>query len=465
MLKQIDRVLQMDFVREAGVMKQMSVTLVLQMAPGYREVYRFYLMLLKGLSIQGDLLRLSMKDVAQLYEYWCFLKLNQLLGQKYKLVKQNIIRVNRSGIFVTLDRSQSAKMVYENPVNGEQFILYYNAIPVTDQTPTLSQRPDNVLTLKKKDAGQVKEYKYVFDAKYRLNPAYPGTPYEKRYKQPGPEEDDINTMHRYRDAIVYQEKSSGEYERSMFGAYVLFPYPDEERFKSHQFYRSIELLNIGAFPFLPNATGLVEQFLEEIIRDSPEKAYERSTRPRGTKEYYADKLAGKNVLVGSVRGPEQVGVALRNAFYHMPLKNLASQKLLTQIEYIAMCQSRKKFFDPAKTGIHWVGKVADWKVLRRKEITEVPCRPGTEEDLYVRFTIEEWKRLADPIALGGQGIYTVLHTSKYILDRALELAELRLDTEEAMREWREKRRRGRVKVKLDHEEYVDLGRVVEVRNI
>ncbi|OKP74440.1 hypothetical protein A3842_20810 [Paenibacillus sp. P3E] len=465
MLTQIDRVLQMDFLREAGVLKQISVTLVLQMAPGYREVYRFYLMLLKGLSIQSDLLRLSMKDVAQLYEYWCFLKLNQLLGQKYKLVKQNIIRVNRSGIFVTLDRSQSANMVYENPMNGEQFILYYNSIPGTDQTPTLSQRPDNVLTLKKKDAGQVKEYKYVFDAKYRLNPAYPGTPYEKRYKQPGPEEDDINTMHRYRDAIVYQEKSSGEYERSMFGAYVLFPYPDEERFKSHQFYKSIELLNIGAFPFLPNATSLVEQFLEEIIRDSPEKAYERSTRPRGTKEYYADKLAGKNVLVGSVRGPEQVGVAVRNAFYHMPLKNLASQKLLTQIECIAMCQSRKKFINPAKTGIHWVGKVADWKVLRRKEITEVPCRPGTEEDLYVRFTIEEWKRLADPIALGGQGILTVLHTSKYILDRALEIAELRLDTEAELREWREKRRKGRVKVRLDHEEYVDLGRVVEVRNI
>ncbi|AIQ56205.1 restriction endonuclease-like protein [Paenibacillus borealis] len=465
MLTQIERVLKVDFLREAGVLKQMSVTLVLQMAPGYREVYRCYLMLLKGLSIQTDLFRLSMKDVAQLYEYWCFLKLNQLLGQKYKLVKQDVIRVNRNGIFVTLDRSQSAKMVYENPVNGEQFILFYNAIPDSDKTPTLSQRPDNVLTLKKKDAGQIKEYKYVFDAKYRLNPAYEDTPYQRKYRQPGPEEDDINTMHRYRDAIVYQEKGSGEYERSMFGAYVLFPYPDEERYKSHHFYQSIELLNIGALPFLPNSTSLVEQFLAEIIQDSPEKAYERSTRPRGTKEYYVNQLAGKNVLVGSVRGPEQVTVAVRKAFYHMPLKNLVSQKLLTQIEYIAMCQSRKKFIDPAKTGIHWVGKVADWKVLRRKEIKEVPCRPGTEEELYVRFTVEEWKSLAVPITLGGQGIYTVLYTSKYILDRALELAELRLETEDALREWREKRRKGKVKVKLDHEEYVDLGRVVEVRNI
>ncbi|OBZ07572.1 hypothetical protein A8L34_25915 [Bacillus sp. FJAT-27264] len=465
MLTQLERVLKMDFLREAGMLKQMSVTLVLQMAPGYREVYRFYLMLLKGLSIQGELFRLSMKDVAQLYEYWCFLKLNQLLGQKYKLVKQDIIKVNRNGIFVTLDQSRSAQMVYENPVNGEQFILYYNAIPDSDKTPTLSQRPDNVLTLKKKDAGKIKEYKYVFDAKYRLNPAYEDTSYQKKYRQPGPEEDDINTMHRYRDAIVYQEKVSGEYERSMFGAYVLFPYPDEKRYKTHHFYKSIELLNIGALPFLPNSTSLVQKFLDEIIQDSPEKAYERSTRPRGTKEYYANQLAGKNVLVGSVRGPEQVEAARKHCFYHVPLKNLSDVKILTQIEYVAMCQSRKKFFDPTKTGIHWVGKVTDWKVLRRKEIKEIPCRPGTEEELYVRFSIKKWEEVAAPISLGGQGIYTVLYTSKYILDRALEIAELRLDTEEDIQEWREKRRKGRVKVKLDHEQYVDLGKVVEVRNI
>ncbi|MEK4472290.1 hypothetical protein NSQ91_03570 [Paenibacillus sp. FSL R7-0048] len=35
----------------------------------------------------------------------------------------------------------------------------------------------------------------------------------------------------------------------------------------------------------------------------------------------------------------------------------------------------------------------------------------------------------------------------------LEIAELRLETEEELREWREKRRKGRVKVKLDPEQY------------
>lgn len=56
-------------------------------------------------------------------------------------------------------------------------------------------------------------------------------------------------MHRYRDAIVYEDPANQTYERSMFGAYVLFPYANEEKFQHHRFYKSIELINIGAFPF------------------------------------------------------------------------------------------------------------------------------------------------------------------------------------------------------------------------
>ena len=73
------------------------------------------------------------------------------------------------------------------------------------------------------------------------------------YHQPGPKEDDINTM-RYRDAIVYQNGVS-PYERTMFSAYVLFPYHNEEEFRHHRFYKSIDQVNIGGLPFLPSATG------------------------------------------------------------------------------------------------------------------------------------------------------------------------------------------------------------------
>lgn len=454
---QLQRLLQLDFLK-VGEMKQLSVSLVLQMAPGYREVYRSYLMLMKGLSVQSDLFRLSMKDLAQLYEYWCFLKINELLGQKYELLKQDMIKVNRTGVFFTLDKSQSARMVYRNPRNGEIFTLYYNRLPSGDRSATLGQRPDNVLTLKKNDSAM--EYKYIFDAKYRIDPAYEGSCYYEKYKQPGPVEEDINTMHRYRDAIVYSEGGQ-ELERSMFGAYVLFPYHDEQNYQEHKFYKSIEMVNVGAFPFLPNATELMDKFLEEIIMDSPEKAYERSTRPRGTQGYYKNKLAGKNVLVGSLREVAQLESSLKYKYYHLPLSNIADHQILTQIEYVAVYQSIGKFADTTgETGIHYVGKVKDWKVLRRREIKERPARPGTEDQLYVKFTIEEWTKRPEPIVSGGHGIYRLLYTSKYIFDRATEIAELRLETEEQLREWREKRRLGTVKVELDHTQ-VDLARQVK----
>ncbi|MGM0882455.1 MAG: DUF2357 domain-containing protein [Bacillota bacterium] len=452
MQSQLQRLLKLDFLN-VKEMRQLSVSLVLQMAPGYREVYRNYLMLMKGLSIQSDLFRLSMKDLAQLYEYWCFLKIHDLLSRKYELLKQDIIKVNRTGVFVTLDKTQKAKMVYRNPRNGEVFTLYYNTLPSGERTPTVSQKPDNVLTLKKNDSDE--EYKYIFDAKYRLNPAYEGTPYRRDYKLPGPEESDINTMHRYRDAIVYAEGGGRELERSMFGAYVLFPYHDEEQYREHKFYKSIELINVGAFPFLPNSTKLMEAFLDEIIMDSPEKAYERSTRPRGTRDYYENKLIGKNVLVGSLREVQQLNDALQFKFYHVPLENISDHKLLTQLEYVALYQSKKKFEPRGEMGIHWYGKIVDWKVVKRKEITERPARLGTEEKLYVKFTVGEWVKRDTPIIPGGRGIYTLLYTSKYVFDRAHEIAELKLETEEDLREWREQRRLGPVKIELDHSQ-VDL---------
>ncbi len=459
MESQLALLLRSDFLQQVGDMKQMSVSLVMQMAPGYREVYRYYLMLMKGLTIQGDLFRLSLKDLAQLYEYWCFLKLHSLLNEKYELVKQNIIRINHTGLFITLNKSQSASVTYRNPKNGELFILYYNALPKGELNdwPTLPQLPDYVFTLKKQEANV--EYHYVFDAKYRLNPANPDTDYYEKYRLPGPEEEDINTMHRYRDAIVYQNQKTGEYERTMFGAYVLFPYADEEAYRKHHFYKSIKKVNVGAFPFLPSTTKLVEEFLDELILDSPEKAYERSTRPRGTEAYYQDKLSGKNVLVGSLGSREQLHVCLHHRFYYIPLKNLVrEQHLLTNIAYVALYQSRR-LFGVESAGIHWVGKVSNWFVVKRKEIREVPVRKNNDEELYVRFIIESWEEKKPPIEPGGHGVYSHLFTSKYILDRAREIAEMKLETEEELQEWREKRRMGRIKVEIDHED-VDLAKQV-----
>ena len=44
-----------------------GMSLVLSMAPGYRESYKYYRMLLRGASVTGDLLNISVKDWAIIY--------------------------------------------------------------------------------------------------------------------------------------------------------------------------------------------------------------------------------------------------------------------------------------------------------------------------------------------------------------------------------------------------------------
>lgn len=305
----------------------------------------------------------------------------------------------------------------------------------------------------------------MFDAKYRINPAYEGSEYYNKYDGlPGPEEDDINTMHRYRDAIVSLEDNSTTLERSMFGAYVLFPYHDEEQFRQHHYYKSIGLVNIGAFPFLPNATGLMEKFLDELIADSPEKAYERSTRPKGSLEYYHNKFEGMNVLIGPMSSGDQLDVALQHLFYHTPLKQITDHSLLTQLEYIAIYQS-VGFYGRSgnrETGIHVYGRIVDWKVLPRDQITEIPSSRGAVHELYVKFRVESWVKREQPIVSAGKGIHKVIFTSKYMFDRVLEIAELKLESEEQLQDWREKRRIGKVKVDLDRE-LIDQAEVKGIR--
>ena len=78
--------------------QNISVSLVFSMASGYREIYKYYLMLQKGLNINSNIFAISMKDLPLLYEYWCFIKINSLLRKKYKLISSDFIKVNNEGI-------------------------------------------------------------------------------------------------------------------------------------------------------------------------------------------------------------------------------------------------------------------------------------------------------------------------------------------------------------------------------
>ena len=436
MIRGIERRCSTGFMREVQALPADSgMSLVFSMAPGYRDLYRCYLLLQHGLSVTGSIFNMSVKDLAVLYEYWCFIKLNSLMKERYKLLSQDIIKVAGNGLFVSLIKGQRSHVRYLDPENGEIITLSYN--PREYSGATVPQKPDNVLRLEKRGANV--NYEYVFDAKYRINPALDGSMYQQCYKTPGPQEDDINTMHRYRDAIVYQSGAS-PYERTMFGAYVLFPYKNENEYKSHHFFESIEKVNIGGLPFLPSATGLVTQMLDELIADSPASAFERATLPLGIEEKLARvDWAKRDVLVGTFGSTRQFAACLEKNFYYIPKALVGDSDL--PIHYVALYQTRNYFSENA--GIRYVGEVLRTALVRRETIRQVPVRRSNPDELYYYFSVREWVKLEPPVMPRESG-FSHAFTNMFLLENSEYVPELLIRSEEEYRFYTElKRRTGR----------------------
>lgn len=440
MSKQLKSKLNSPFWKSIGKLDRSVMSLVLQMAPGYRDAFQIYLTVSKGLMLQGKLYRMSVKDVATLYEYWTFLKLGQILGRKYKLISQDIVQVNREGLFVNLEANKTARRIFRHPVTNEEIILAYQKRETS--LPTVSQIPDTMLSIEKKGKGY--KYHYIFDAKYRIDYAQEDSYYQKRYKTPGPMEDDINTMHRYRDSIV--ATSGGPFERTAFGAYVLFPWFDESVYKEHHFYKSIDKVNIGGLPFLPNATNMVERFVERLIDKSPEEIQREGILPRGAHEEWKSSL-DQMVLIGLVSDQESYDQFIKEAYYQISVKQL--RKGWQEAEYIALYVKNSLNTD---NGVQVYAKIKN----------VMPYHDGTNE--YMLFHVAPWSRLKQNIRPVNYGISSYVMTTLNTLKESQELPELFMKSKEEMAIWRMLRRvSDQIRIDLDQENLDRASRISEYK--
>ena len=278
MLSTLKHLQRNPFFRTVGRFKGLTQeSLVLQRATGYSQVYRTWNLLRRAYSLNDGIYRLQSKDIATLYEIWCFIEVSHIVREQLGISQDDVEHRNRmemNGVFTwELGRGEHSKILFRKD-GVELAELVYNP-KHTDRdnenismpnmyVSTVPQKPDIVLQLTKDDVRKGMKMTYLFDAKYRIDGNVNGVD--------TPPNDAINQMHRYRDAIYYKDYDSRQLKKEVIGGYILFPGDGEPiNVAKAKFQKSIDEVNIGAFPLKPKDMRnrmFLEGFIKELIDDN-----------------------------------------------------------------------------------------------------------------------------------------------------------------------------------------------------
>lgn len=338
---------------------------ILQQRSGYSQIYKAWLMLKNSLDLVEGKTDIGMKKIWELYEIWCYLVMKRLIAKTLNLSldpesEDHVhVRENKSEMIDTIVRSDMTHSItFDNVKNGDVVTLEYqhtyNRSSGEMKTTTTEQRPDIVVTITKPDGFVLT---YLYDAKYRVQDDKNDGELDEGVDidlADYPLPDAINQMHRYRDAIYYAMKDdlrpSG---KEIIGGYILFPGRAEgDAILNRYFYKSIEKVNIGAFPLLPAEKGheddviqcdlLLKHLQKILLEDSVNEHIKDSIPQKGL--YYTDdtnlslrnKWARTNVLLyvdNNAELTEKKGVALG---LNLSSFSLSSVKDLSSVKYVAI---------------------------------------------------------------------------------------------------------------------------------
>lgn len=395
MLNTLKHLQRNPFFRTVGRFKGLSQeSMVLQKATGYSQVYRTWNLLRRAYSLNDGIYRLQTKDIATLYEIWCFIEVShivkELLGIDVDVDHRN--RMEMNGVFTwELGKGEHSRILFKKD-NVELAELVYNPKHTEKENdsismenlvvPTVAQKPDIVLQLTKHDLQKDMKITYLFDAKYRIDGKVNGVD--------TPPEDAINQMHRYRDAIYYKDHSSAELKKEVIGGYILFPGDgDKADVEVSKFYKTIGEVNIGAFPLRPKDVenrDLLVKFIESLIGKASLEILDNSIPQKGL--YYTSeepKDAIYMILTVDDEVNEDMDAVLggRADTIIMGKKGIEDTKDIQSIRYIA----------PITFGSHITGYYKVTKAnLKRVEDEKYPIR--------IKFDVADWKELKIPAKFG-----------------------------------------------------------------
>lgn len=124
----------------------------------------------------------------------------------------------------------------------------------------------------------------------------------------------------------------------------------------------------------------------------------------------------QDVLVGTLRNPEQLDVCLQCGFYHIPCCQVEDTE--HPIRYIAIYQSMTLFGGQA--GVRYYGKVSECITVPRYQITQVYSE---SDEPYLLFRVQEWQQLPAAV-LPKETAFVSKRTNLFCLLHSVEVPQL-----------------------------------------
>jgi hypothetical protein len=340
---QLDEYLAHPLFREVSSLRRMPTSdQVLLKRAGYREVFRTFAMTESGPTVRidrgdmSDVFAASQRNIATLYEFWCFLAVVDSLGRVCGEDRTaRAFTVASDGTSVTMRSGRASKLSWSVRQGGRplRVEVYFNRTfaGADDRRGSWSQamRPDCSVRIRPEGSTpsrvltQELEVWLHFDAKYRVDnllaqlTSAPDSDVssEESTTSGGAKRDDLLKMHAYRDAISRTA-----------GAYVLYPGSEIKDIRRHPGFKEV-LPGLGAFPLRPSSDGLpsssqaLDQFLSDVLthvasqvtRDERHRFWTATVHRHGeptlesslTTDFLDEPPADTDVLLGFVRSPEQ----------------------------------------------------------------------------------------------------------------------------------------------------------------
>ncbi|MEO3761055.1 DUF2357 domain-containing protein [Mycobacterium sp. B14F4] len=340
---QLDEYLAHPLFREVSSLRIMPTSdQVLLKRAGYREVFRTFAMTESGPTVHitrgdlADVFAASQRNIATLYEFWCFLAVVDSLGRVCGEDRTaRAFTVAGDGLSMTMRAGRSSKLSWSVRRGGRPLrveVFFNRTFPGADDRQgswSQAMRPDCSVRIRPEGStpsrvlSQELEVWLHFDAKYRvdnllaqLTPARESDDFfEESTTSSSAKRDDLLKMHAYRDAIARTA-----------GAYVLYPGSEIKDIRRHPGFNEV-LPGLGAFPLRPSSDGLasssqaLDQFLNDVLThvasqvtcDERQRFWTATVHRPGeptlksslTTDFLDEPPADTDVLLGFVRDIEQ----------------------------------------------------------------------------------------------------------------------------------------------------------------